>query len=208
MAAAELSDFYFQPEPELYNIRGKELQPITEFFDADYPSVAERYFAKYFYHRDDKTIDEMHSVLIHSNRICLVGLDKSHVACQKGIAEIKFDIGNCDRSKNQCVGKKKKGAMNLQSNSALAIVRCVDGTEYKVLSSVTGKLVEVNERLINDVSLIGQDGDGYIAVVLPKIEKFEKIKKTLLTEEQLNVKLTNAPGPTEENGSTWNKFQF
>lgn len=186
MTMTPLSDFYFEPSKEV--IAGRDISCISTKFDANHPSVVSRFFTKYYRLRNDN-IDEVHSVLFHSNRICMVGLDSSHVAIKKNIKEINFDIGNCDRSKNKVSGKGKKGAMNLQPTSTLAIVTCEDGSQHKIISCVTGKLIEVNERLLKNPSLIGEDGVGYVAVILPKIDKCNDIKQQLMTEEQYNLKL-------------------
>lgn len=193
----DLSEFYFKPKPEI--IAGDIVPSIIDYLTTDdHPSVVERFFTKYYYCRDDDAVNEMHTVLFHSNRICLIGLDKQHVAVGKGITSINFDIGNCDRSKNQVSGKGKRGAMNLQPLSTLAIVTCADGSEYKVISTIFGKLVEVNERLHENLKLIGVDGDGYIAVILPKIDKCADIKSQLLSEEDYLAKL-NKSSATDEN---------
>lgn len=192
---SDLTEFYFKPKPEI--ICGDVVPSIIDYFNADHPSVVERFFTKYYYCRDD-AVNEMHTILFHSNRICLIGLNKQHVAVTKGIISINFDIGNCDRSKNKMSGKGKRGAMNLQPLSTLAIVTCSDGSEYKVLSTITGKLVEVNERLRDNLKLIGVDGDGYIAVVLPKIDKCADIKSELLSDEEYLAKLLNRPKAMDE----------
>lgn len=189
MADASLAEFYFQPEPEI--IAGKIVPPITESHDFDYdsyPSVVDRYFGKHYYFRND-SIDEAHIVLNHSNGICLVGLADTHVAVKKGIKSISYDVGNFDRSKNQVVGKAKRGAMNLQPQSCLAIITCQDGTTYRVVSVIQGKLVEINERLLTNPELIGIDGDGYIAVVLPKLHLCKTQLEKLATEEEYQAKL-------------------
>lgn len=183
---SELSDFYFKSEKEV--IGGREVPCITTKFQANYPSVVDRFFTKY-YHLRNNNVDEVHSILFHSNRICLIGLDSSHVAIKSKITAIDFDIGNCDRSKNKVTGKGKKGGMNLQPTSTLAVVTCADGSQHKISSCITGKLIEVNDRLLKDPSTIGQDGLGYVAVVLPKIDKCDDIKNHLMTEEQYNLKL-------------------
>lgn len=183
---SQLSEYYFTPRKEV--IAGNDIPSIHTKFDSNYPSVIARFFNKYYYHRDNNA-DEIHTVLFHSNRICLIGLDKSHVAIKKGIKTINYDIGNCDRSKNHVSGKGKKGGMILQPLSSLAIITCNDGTTYKVLSCITGKLIEINERLLKNPELIGQDGVGYIAVVLPKMEKCNDIKSELMTQDELNLKL-------------------
>lgn len=187
MSSIRIESFYFEPETEM--IAGEIVPPITEShkIETEYPSVVERYFTKYFYCRNDN-IEEAHVILHHSNRICLVGLDKTHVAVQKGIQSINFDIGGSDRSKNQVSGKSKRGGINLQPTSCIAIVTCNDGTEYKIVSAINAKLVEVNERLLSNPSFIGKDGDGYVAIVLPKIEKVADIIGGLLTEDQFKEK--------------------
>lgn len=176
----ELSDFYLKEEVELIN--GIECPSILCDFDANCPSVVDRYFTR-FYYRKSNTDNEDHQILIHSNRVCLIGLASSHIAFVKGIKSVDFNIGNIDRRENICSGKGKKGAMNLQPTSALAIVTCNDDTQYKIVSCITGKLIEVNERLIENPKLLAQEGDGYVAICLPKIENADVIKQTLISEE-------------------------
>jgi len=176
----ELSDYYFNEEKELAN--GKECPSILCDFDANCPSLVDRYFTRFYYRKSDAD-NEDHQILIHSNRICLVGLAPSHIAFAKGIKSVDFNIGNADRRQNIVSGKGKKGAMNLQPLSALAIVTCKDDTQYRVISCITGKLLEVNERLIDNPELLAQEGNGYVAICLPKIENAEVIKKSLISEE-------------------------
>lgn len=190
MSNADLEPFFFDPETEI--ICDEIVPSIADShqFDADqYPSVVERFFQKNYYSKTD-AVDEMHTVLHHSNRICLVGLADSHVAVRKGIESISFDVGNVDRSKNHVKGKNKKGAMNMVATSSVAIVKCTDGSEYKIMSAVQGKLVEVNERLLAHPEDIGKDGIGYVAIILPKIEKFTEIIGRLLTKEQYEEKIS------------------
>lgn len=157
---------------------------ITSGFEGDYPSVVDRYFTRFFQPIKSETAEnEDHLVLFHSNRLCLIGLAKSHVAFSKGIKSINYNIGNCDRSQNQVKGKRKKGGMNLQPLTTLAIVTCKDGSEYKVVSCITGRLIEVNDRFEKDLSKLSVEGDGYIAVIICKPEHCEKIKNTLVAEK-------------------------
>uniref|UniRef100_T1GY62 Protein Abitram n=1 Tax=Megaselia scalaris TaxID=36166 RepID=T1GY62_MEGSC len=111
-------------------------------------------------------------------------LAPEHEALRVGVKSITFDIGNTNRSQNQVKGKGKKGGMILQQDSAIAIITDNNDVTYKVPSCIQGKLIEVNERLLKDVSLLGKEGDGYIAVVLPKPEQCEDIKASLMTEDQ------------------------
>lgn len=159
---------------------------IITFYNGEYPSVVDRYFTRFYYTKTslDGSENEDHLVLFHSNRLALIGLAKSHIAFSKGITGISYNIGNCDRSLNHKAlkGKHKKGGMNLQPSTALAIVTCKDGSEYKVVSGITGKLIEVNDRLETDLEKLSVEGTGYIAVILCKPELCEKIKSTLVSE--------------------------
>lgn len=156
---------------------------ITTGFEGEYPSVVDRYFTRFYLPKKDTEENEDHIVLFHSNRLALIGISKNHVAFTKGIESISYNIGNCDRSQNQVKGKKKKGGMNLQPSTALAIVNCKDGSEYKVVSCITGKLIEVNERLEHDLDRLSVEGAGYIAVIICKPENCEKIKSSLVAEQ-------------------------
>lgn len=189
MADNSLDEYFFNPEPEI--ICGEVVPPIIDSHDFDYdtfPSVVDRYYTKYFYFRNGNA-NEAHTLLSHSNGICLVGLDSTHIAVKKGIVSLTFDIGNFDRSKNQVSGKSKRGAMHLQSTSCVAIVTCADDSTYRIASAVQGKLVEVNERLLSNPQLIGKDGDGYVAVILPKLDKCKDQLALLATQEEYNAKL-------------------
>lgn len=158
---------------------------ITTFYDNEYPSIVDRYFTRFYYPKASASNEnEDHIVLFHSNRLVLVGLAKSHVAFSKGIASISYDIGNYDRSQNHKAlkGKHKKGGMNLQPTTALALINCNDGSTYKVDSTVTGKLIEVNDRLGANLEQLSIEGKGYIAVILCKPELCDKLKSNLVAE--------------------------
>lgn len=184
----ELSDYYFNEEQHL--VDGRECPSIINDFDENCPGLVDRYFTRFYYRKSD-TENEDHQILIHSNRICLVGLAPSHIAFVKGIKSVDFNIGNTDRRENHCSGKGKKGAMNLQPSSALAIITCNDDTQYKIISCITGKLIEVNERLIDNPELLAQEGNGYVAICLPKIENSDVIKQNLISEESYQRTLSD-----------------
>lgn len=71
-----------------------------------------------------------------------------------------------------------------QAQSALAVLTCNDGTEYKVYGCFNAKLMEVNTRLVDKPELLATEGDGFVAVALPKMENIDAIKAALLTAEQ------------------------
>ncbi|XP_070507634.1 protein Abitram [Chironomus tepperi] len=176
-------DKYYLNEDEY----DENIPSITTYIDESkpFPSVVDRYFTRFYCKRTSENGDnEDHLILFHTNGVCLVSIAKSHIAFKKGIESINYDIGNCDRSQNQVKGKHKKGAMNLQKNTTIAIIKTVDGTEYKVFSCVGGKLLEVNERLHDDMKKLEHEGHGYIAVVLPKISNIGKEKESLVNETE------------------------
>lgn len=178
--------FFDEPNQVLCGVQVPHI--FEEQAEVSHKSIVDRYFTRYYFVHPDGGDQEDHLVLIHSNRICLIGFAPRHVAFSKEISGIDFNIGNFDRSENKVKGKSKKGAMALQPSSALAMVRCSDGSQYKVFSCITGKLIEVNEMLsktprpLNE--LLGKEGDGFVAIVLPKIDKLESIKDSLLTEDE------------------------
>jgi hypothetical protein len=72
----------------------------------------------------------------------------------------------------ELTGKKKKGAVTLEVDSRVCtIVRC-DGESINILSPLRGKVLELNDKLIEAAKeAVQQDGDsferGYLAVVSP-----------------------------------------
>ncbi|KAH8294699.1 hypothetical protein KR018_001768 [Drosophila ironensis] len=184
-AGDPLEAFYFEHEEQ--RICGQPVSPITESFDANYPSVVDRFFTRYYYFKGEVP----YQVLYHSNRICLVCLAPEHPALGQGVASVNFDVGNVDRSQNVVKGKAKRGGMILQPESTLALLTTEGGDTYKIPSCIRGKLVEVNTSLVDEPKLLEQlpEGAGYFAILLPKIENCEAIKASLLTQEQYEERL-------------------
>ena len=136
-----------------------------------YPSVVERYFTQRYIRREG---DNDTCILYHSNKICLVTLAKSHAIFKKGavIKKVNFKVGEkLDRTNNKVSGKKKHGGQRVDEHSILCLVECEDDSLYTIRAGVKGKLVEVNEPLIENPNLLmtKSETDGYIAVVLQKL---------------------------------------
>lgn len=151
------------------------------------PTVVQRYFeSRYATNVNDKP-DQDYSVLIHSNNLCILSLAPTHALIGKTINKIDFRVSeNTDRLSNVMTGKGKRGAQIVQAGSTLCKVNCTDGKEYKILSAVPGKLVEMNRKLVEtpNIMLTKPDDLGFIAIVLPQKQRFGKIKEGLLTKEQ------------------------
>lgn len=180
-----MESYYLQEEQQV--ICGETVPSIVADFVEDYPSTVDRFFTRYYYVQPGKENEPLR-VLFHSNRICLIGLAPEHVAFEKGIQAVTFEVGRIDRSENQVSGKKKSGGMILQMDSTLALITCKDGSVYKVRGCVQGKLVEVNKRLVENIDLLREEGDGYVAVVMPKPEQCEAVKAKLMSQEEYDKK--------------------
>ncbi|XP_055385226.1 protein Abitram [Condylostylus longicornis] len=184
-----LNQFRFEEEEQI--IGQEKVHSITNYYVENFPSSIDRFFTRYYYintknHRiaTEKNL-EVYSVLFHSNRVCLIGLADCHPALNNGIESITFEIGNCNRSLNKVSGKGKKGGMILQEDSTLAIIIDKKSNLYRIPSCIRGKLIEINERLLdlNNINILGKEGDGFIAIVLPKPEHCKKIKEDLLSKQ-------------------------
>jgi len=152
------------------------------------PTVTDRYFTPYYKINVQSVGDDI-CIRIHSNRICMLSLAPSHVALtgNKEIQKVDFKISNkLDRSLNKVSGKGKHGAQPLQANSNICTISCTDGHTYVIKCCMIGKLIEVNEMLLENPQLLRQlpHKGGYLAIILPNIKLLESLKQSLLTEEQ------------------------
>ncbi|XP_046394397.1 protein Abitram-like isoform X1 [Ischnura elegans] len=154
----------------------------------EYSTVTERYYTPRFAVNVVEKEDDF-CVLFHSNKICVITLAPSHpiLRLKKEVVDISFQVSTkVDRSQNKVSGKGKKGAQILHPNSALCIVKCSDNSKYTLYSCVQGKLVEVNENLMEKPSLLVSkpSSSGYIAIILPNLLKSKQQKDELLTPEK------------------------
>ncbi|NXU44429.1 F206A protein, partial [Drymodes brunneopygia] len=139
-------------------------------------------------------------VLQHSNRrffffrICVITLAEAHPLLQSGktIKNINYQISaNCSRLQNKVSGKSKRGAQFLTELAPLCRISSSDGEEYTIYSCIRGRLIEVNENILNNPALLQEKArhflpstEGYIAVVLPKFEESKSITQGLLTQKE------------------------
>ncbi|KAM8767735.1 protein Abitram [Acanthopagrus latus] len=157
--------------------------------EANAPSVVDRYYTRWY--RPDmkgKTCED-HCILQHSNRICVVTLAHTHPILQDGrtIKSINYQISNgCSRLNNKVSGKSKRGGQFLTDFAPLCRITCTDETEYTIYSCIRGRLLEVNENILETPNLLLEkpSTDGYIAVILPKFEESKSITENLLSREE------------------------
>ncbi|XP_077966804.1 protein Abitram-like [Styela clava] len=175
-----------------------KVQNDSDLEESPFPSVVDRYFTRLYKvnlpsgtlnYEDFKTTRNDVRILWHSNKICLVTLAPSHPAFSpdKTISEVSFKVTlKCDRSNNKVSGKRKRGAQWLNPESPLCIVTLSDGEKYTVHSGIRGNLIEVNENLLKYPELLKEkpETNGYIAVVMIKLQERERLTNNLLSESQ------------------------
>uniref|UniRef100_A0A6M2DMX9 Protein Abitram n=1 Tax=Xenopsylla cheopis TaxID=163159 RepID=A0A6M2DMX9_XENCH len=168
-----------------------EIQDSIELQDP-FPNVTERYYTER-YCIDERGTSEDHIILFHSNRLCLITLAPTHPVFKRKITKIDYASGNVDRTKNKISGKGKKGGQYLQENSTICSIFCEDGEVYKVKSNIKGKLVEVNERLLDNPSLLlhAPCAEGHLAIALPNISQIDMWKEKFLTKQQYETHCNN-----------------
>ncbi|XP_030268333.1 protein Abitram [Sparus aurata] len=157
--------------------------------EANAPSVVDRYYTRWY--RADlkgKTCED-HCILQHSNRICVITLAHTHPILQDGriIKSINYQISNgCSRLNNKVSGKSKRGGQFLTDFAPLCRITCTDETEYTIYSCIRGRLLEVNENILETPNLLLEkpSTEGYIAVILPKFEESKSITENLLSREE------------------------
>ena len=167
--------------------------PIDQSIDLSepYKNVENRYYSRFF-HKQDDSQDQI--VLIHTNRICLVSLAPNHpvIKEKKVIKNLNFQVSqNCDRLKNKVTGKGKKGGQGLDEKSILCFLECESGETFTIRSCVKGKLIAINQKVVENPNLILEKsaGEAHLAIILTKIpDGITDLKSRLLTEEDYFTK--------------------
>ncbi|XP_050794229.1 protein Abitram isoform X4 [Gopherus flavomarginatus] len=74
----------------------------------------------------------------------------------------------------------------IRSPESQSGISCSDGEEYTIYSCIRGRLMEVNENILDNPTILQEkpSTEGYIAVVLPKFEESKTITQGLLTQKE------------------------
>lgn len=161
-----------------------------------FASVVDRYFTRLFkVNLPQGTVDpdnfksNMNDVQIlwHSNKICIVTLAPTHPALASGRKIVKVDFKvtlKCNRANNNVSGKRKRGAQWLNPESPLCLITTEGGETSTVHPGIRGHLIEVNENLIKNPGLLQQkpETEGYIAIVMIKLEERDNLTRGLMSE--------------------------
>ncbi|XP_061787120.1 protein Abitram isoform X1 [Nerophis lumbriciformis] len=156
--------------------------------DVTAPSVIDRYYTRWYKADMKGNPCEDHCILQHSNRICVLTLAETHPILQKGrtIKKIDYQISNgCSRLNNKVSGKSKRGGQFLTEFAPLCRITCTDETQFTIYSCIRGRLLEVNENILERPALLQEkpSTDGYIAVILPKFEESKNVTENLLSRD-------------------------
>ncbi|KAJ7991782.1 hypothetical protein DPEC_G00287440 [Dallia pectoralis] len=166
------------------------------------PSVIDRYYTRWYKTDIKGRNGEDQCVLQHSNRICVITLAESHPILQNGntIKSINYQISaGCSRLENKVSGKSKRGGQFLTELAPLCRITCTDEVEYTIYSCIRGRLLEVNESILERPELLLQQPltEGYIAVILPKIEECKTVTSGLLSREDYENILSKRASVTQ-----------
>lgn len=141
--------------------------------------VVSRYFERLFHALRDRREDQY--VNVHKNMMCTIGIAPGHpiLAEKKNVESVEFRYGELNIS-----GKKKKGAPRLQEDTTFCTLRCKDGTTWKIRGCIPGSLWEINQRIVDNPSLIitRPETDGYIGMVHPRASNVVELRTRLLSE--------------------------
>lgn len=152
----------------------------------DFKSYTDRYFSKRYVLEVDGVKNNDIMIMFHSNRIAILSLAPSHYFFKKNEEyKINFSVGNVNRLSNVVKGKGKKGGQSLTPKSVVCKIEYNDGTSFDIPACMKGTLIEVNEELVNNPTLLKKqpDSDGFIAIILSSIAVSETTKSALLSHD-------------------------
>lgn len=159
----------------------------------EYETFLDKYFEKKYKivanDGDDGADFEDYCILKHSNKVCVLTLASGHslLTNRKTITEVDFQITpSTNRMDNKVVGKNRKGAQWLTDLSPICLVRCSENTNYTLRSCLPGKLLEVNEKLREEPTLLSKKpfSDGYLAIILPKAKDWNATSSSFISHEE------------------------
>nr|XP_024357044.1 protein Simiate-like isoform X1 [Physcomitrium patens] len=133
----------------------------------------------------------------HGNGLCVIGLLPTHAAFKPtpAVTAVDFNVGKQNRADAKVSGKRKRNAILLHPDSVLCKVMV--GEVFYLISQliesrccVRGVMLEVNERLIKEPTLLNTraDTEGHIGIMMPSSEDWSRACKTFLTMDQYKAR--------------------
>jgi hypothetical protein len=147
-----------------------------------YPTVIERYFTKYYRCNVHNEPNNDTLVLVHSNRVCVLMLSERHPIIEQALTIESIELLS---TVNQLMsGKSKRGADYVQPNKLLYRIRCANERPFTICAGIKGRLIEINERLIEQPNLLKDrtQGHGYLAIFISSLKDAEHNLQSLCTE--------------------------
>jgi len=158
--------------------------------DSSHRNAIDRYYIKFFALDVGGKSGEDQYVYRHFNKLLVIGVAPTHPLISKQtIKRVNFDVGTRNRLTNQVKGKQKKGGIHLNPEDELCEVFCGDGAKYVLRSCVRGFLIEINESLLKNPSLLQEKplSDGFIAIVSqPAKDRIDLCLKSVALEVKGN----------------------
>lgn len=148
--------------------------PLPSSFDY----FTERYYHQFCIRDTKKTPGNNCRILQHSNGICVLCIDSSHVLVQRctedptvTVVKVEFFKGRTPITPEsiQVVGKKKKNALVCQNDTKLCGILLSDGTEYTIPACVNGFVLELNSTLVAQPWMVAAapTTEGFLALINP-----------------------------------------
>ncbi|EDR27372.1 hypothetical protein, conserved [Entamoeba dispar SAW760] len=129
-----------------------------------FPNFLQRYTTQYYVPNIDDHQYYDQYMFDHSNGLVIMGIAQCHPACKAKEISIQIVV---DQGNNRPVkGKHKTNAIKLKSKTVIVKI-IADNVEYPIYAGCSGKLIELNEELLKDPSLIKKEseGKGFIAII-------------------------------------------
>lgn len=153
----------------------------NDFFESvgikciSYSDMTDRYFTKYYL---DKGTDKEQFVFIHSNGILLCGFGKNHMITKQKINTVS-DL----KKPGKITGRKKHGAHFIMENERIISINYGDNQLLNFAAKIRGKLLEVNQNIIENTKLINDYPEkyGFVCIVSMEPNHLEELRKNLET---------------------------
>ena len=138
-----------------------------------YNDFVERYFSKHYI---NKGKENEQYIFIHTNGIILSGIGKNNIITKVKINEI-IDL----KKPGKITGRRKHGAHFLSENEYVIKIIYDNEKSYNFCPMIKGKLLEVNQNIINDNNLLinSPESFGFICIILVEGKFLEQLKEKI-----------------------------
>ena len=129
-----------------------------------FPNFIERYTTQHFVPNiDDEEFKDQY-MFDHSNGLVIMGIAKCHPVCKAKNIQVVQKIGKGE--KRQVKGKHKSNAFKLRSRTIIMEI-IADEKTYPIYAGCSGKLIEINENVMNNPQLLIEEseGNGFLAII-------------------------------------------